>query len=98
FDCKYEVRWNGAAPGIKRSLFGQLIEGVVELHGVEITNVVIEHRRRFDVGRIVAADPVFVVPAGRADADLRHKKSRAEARLEVIMVLRSSSSVRCSRS
>jgi len=65
-----EARGRGTAPHVERRLFRQVIEGVVQLDGVEVVRVPVEHLRGLQAFGIIAAQPVLIVPAGRADAEL----------------------------
>src|SRR5688572_22920805 len=59
----------------RRRFVRELIEGVVQLDRVEVAHVMLEHLRRLRAGRIVAAQPVFVVIAGRSDANVCHERT-----------------------
>ena len=58
------------APGVEGRLFRQVVEGVVQLDRVEVAQVPREHPGRLHILGVIAADPVFVVVAGSADADV----------------------------
>ena len=77
-----EIMRHRLLPPVERSLGGQVVERVVQLHRVEVAQVVREHAGRTNVGGVIASDPVLVVVARRADANLSHgtDAGRAPAR------------------
>src|SRR5438270_1599372 len=58
------------SPGFKSFDRGQAIEAVVQFQGVKVMDVVVEHLGCQRLWRIKRADPVLVMIAGSADANV----------------------------
>src|ERR1041385_1191166 len=55
------------APGAKRFYRRQVIEAVVQLDGLEMLHVKVEHVRWANLLRIKAAQPMFIIPSRGPD-------------------------------
>src|SRR5688500_7646884 len=81
FDCEQEIRRRRVAPVVESFRGGKMIEAVVDLDGVEVLRVKLEHARRWCARGIKhVVEPMFVVPAGCADVDLHYKPKNARIR------------------
>src|ERR1700686_5032002 len=65
-----EVRGSGFAPGVKGFGGRQAIKAVVNFDAVEVLEVEVQHFGGRSFRRVKRSDPMFVVEAGGADADV----------------------------
>ena len=57
-------------PGLECGLSGQTVKAVVQLHGIEVTRIVIKQPGGTNLSGVKRPAPMLIVPTGSANADL----------------------------
>ena len=70
FGCEDKSRWDTISPDGKGFFLGQLIEGVIDFHGLEISGIVPEEFFFGQGAWIEGPLPMRVVPTGSTNMDL----------------------------